>query len=102
MPRMTLVRYTTRPECADENEALSRRVYEALRAQPPAHIAYALFRHGADFVHLLVNTRDDSADPVTELPQFKAFTQDIAARTLAPPDVTRINFALVDAFGFPD
>jgi hypothetical protein len=101
MPRITLVRYTTKPERADENENLSRAVYDELRAHAPAHIAYALFRQGMEFVHLFVNTKNDSADLLTELPAFKIYQDGILARCVTPPEATRINFDLIDAFGFP-
>jgi hypothetical protein len=100
MPRMTVVRYVAKPEAADANEALSRAVYDELRQQAPAHIAYALFRNGAEFLHLFVNTRDDSSDPVTELPSFKRFQKDIQSRCVEPPQATRVSFGLVDSYGF--
>ena len=100
MPRITLVRYPTKPERADENEKLSRAVYAALRAEAPAHIAYALFRDGVNFVHLFVNLRDDSSDAVTELPSFKAFTAGLSERCPAPPETMRISPQLVDSYGF--
>ena len=99
MPRLTVVRYATKPECAEDNEALSRAVYEELRRSAPANVAYALFRDGAEFLHLFVNTRDDSSDPVTELPAFKAFQKDILSRCVEPPNATRVNFGLVDTYG---
>lgn len=99
MPRMTVVRYVAKPECADENEALSRAVYDELRRQTPPHIAYALFRSGGEFLHLFVNTKEDSSDPVTELPTFKAFQKDILSRCIEPPQATRMSFNLVDSYG---
>jgi hypothetical protein len=101
MPRVTVVRYTTKPGRADENERLSRAVFAELRDAPPANIAYALFRNGDEFLHLLVNTREADSTPVTELPSFKAFMQDGAARWTAPPEQTRLELPLVDAVGFP-
>lgn len=102
MPRMTLVRYATKPECADENEALSRAVYKELRAKAPAHIAYTLFRAETEFVHMFINTKDDSSDPVTELPSFKSYQQNILSRCMAPPEIIRLNFSLVDAYGLKE
>ncbi len=52
MQRVTLVRYTTKPDRAAENEALSRAVFTQLHSAPPAGIAYALFRDGNEFVHV--------------------------------------------------
>lgn len=99
MPRLTMVRYTTKPDRAEENEALSRAVYDELRANAPAHIAYALFRSGEDFVHLFINTEADSSDAVTELPAFKLYARDIADRCVVPPESTRLSLDLVEAYG---
>ena len=100
MPRVTLVRYTAKPDRADENEALSRAVFAELKAKAPDHVAYALFRDGRDFVHLFINRQGDDSDAVTELPTFKAFSKDAGARYEAPPDVMRLSLALVESYGF--
>ena len=101
MQRVTLVRYTTKPERADENEALSKAVFAELRKTNPDHVAYGLFRDGADFVHLFVNARDDDSSAVTELASFKAFTWDMNARCEAPPKTTRLALNLVESYGLP-
>jgi hypothetical protein len=102
MQRVTLVRYTTKPEHAAENEALSRAVFAQLRSQPPEDVAYALLRDGNDFVHVFLNLKADEGAPVTELPAFKAFGKDINDRCEVPPQVTRLAANLVDCFGFGD
>ena len=99
MQRVTLVRYTTKPGRGDENEALSRAVFAGLRATAPAHISYSMFRAGDDFFHLFINSEGDAAEPLTELPAFKAYVADIAARCVAPPTVTRIDANLLEAYG---
>ena len=43
MQRVTMVRYTTRPDQGATNEALSRAVFPQLKAAAPEGIAYALF-----------------------------------------------------------
>jgi quinol monooxygenase YgiN len=100
MPRVTLVRYTTRPEMTQENEALTRAVFDALRAARPAEVGYSVFREGDAFTHLFVNWADDNADALTELPAFKAFQSGSAERMTAPPEVIRLNPRLLEAFGF--
>lgn len=72
-----------------------------LSAAAPPHVTYSVFRDGADFVHLFVNTRDDSADPLTELAAFKAYAKDVADRCEAPPSVTRIDMPLLQTYGLP-
>src|ERR1700722_16570221 len=99
MQRVTLVRYTTKPGRADENEALSKTVFAELRQTSPDHIAYGLFRDGSDFVHLFANPAGDDSSPVTELASFKAFARDINARCEAPPETTRFALDLVESYG---
>jgi hypothetical protein len=100
MQRVTLVRYTAKPDRAAENEALSRAVFEELRATAPAHVAYALFRNGSDFVHVFVNTASDDSGVVTDLPSFKDFSKDAAERYVAPPEVLRLGLQLLESYGF--
>lgn len=99
MQRVTLVRYATKPDRAAENEALSRAVFAELRATTPQGVAYALFRDGAEFVHLFVNLVEDSSDAVTELASFKAFSTGQGERFVAPPQVERMALQLVDSYG---
>jgi len=99
MQRVTLVRYTAKPDRAAENETLARTVFAELRAVSPDHLAYALFRDGQDFVHLFVNTAADDSDALTELPSFKAFAKDVEARCEAPPQVTRLSLRLLESYG---
>jgi hypothetical protein len=100
MQRVTMVRYTAKPERADENEALSRAVFEELRATTPAGVAYALCREGDDFVHLFINFDADESAPVTGLPSFKRFEADAIGRWLAPPEATRLSVSVIEAYGF--
>lgn len=97
---MTLVRYTTKPELAAENEALSRAVFTQLHEHSPGEVAYALFRDGNEFTHVFVNLKEDDAAVITELPTFVKFQSDIAARCEIPPQVTRVTADLVDSYGF--
>jgi hypothetical protein len=101
MQRVTLVRYTVKPDQAAANKALAQEVFKELRASAPDDMAYGLFQNGADFVHLFVNVRDDSAEALTELPAFKGFVKDITARCAAPVDVTRLTADLLESYGFP-
>ncbi len=99
MQRITLVRYTTKPGQGDENEALSRAVFAELRATSPDHISYSLFRAGDDFSHLFINSAGDATEPLTELPSFRAYVDNIAGRCVAPPTVVRIDADLLEAYG---
>lgn len=99
MQRVTLVRYAAKPDRAAENEALARAVFTELRAAAPAHVAYALFRDGVNFVHLFVNTEADDSSPLTELKSFKAYAKDVVARCEAPPEQIRLGLRLLEAYG---
>jgi hypothetical protein len=100
MQRVTLVRYTAKPNRAAENETLARAVFAELRAAAPDHVAYLLFRDGLDFVHLFINLQADDSDAVTELATFKAFVKDIVERCEAPPQQTRLAVRLLESYGF--
>jgi hypothetical protein len=101
MPRVTLVRYATKPDRAAENEALSRAVFSELHKTKPAGIAYGLFKEadGVSFVHVFINRAADTSDPLTELATFKAFGKAIGERCVAPPEQTRLSLDLVDSYG---
>jgi hypothetical protein len=99
MSRITLVRYSAKPEKADENERLSRAVFAELRQRTPDDITYMLFRDGVDFVHLFVNAKDDDSSALTELPAFKAFSKDVESRCTTPPQPMRLSLDLVESYG---
>jgi hypothetical protein len=84
--RQVMVRYTTRADRAEENAALIRDVFEALRASAPAGLTYSSYRldDGVSFVHIA--SMDDAANnPLTTLAQFRAFTAGIKDRCDVPP-----------------
>lgn len=103
MQRVTIVRYKVKPESVAENEALSRAVFDRVRRDQPRGVSYGLFKEadGQSFIHVFVNTLEDSSDAVTGLPEFDAFQADISARCLIPPQVTREAVSLVDSYGLP-
>jgi hypothetical protein len=100
MQRVTVVRYTTKPDHGAANEALSRAVFTQLKGAAPEGVAYALFREGNEFVHVFLNLRSDESAAVTELPTFKTFQEGMAERCEVPPQVTRLAVRLVDCYGF--
>lgn len=99
MQRVTMVRYATRPERADENEALALAVFAELRAAAPEGVSYALFRNGSEFVHLFVNAGADDATAITELMSFRIYGREIIARCEAPPEQMRMSLHLLDSYG---
>ena len=99
MQRVTLVRYTAKPDRAAENERLARAVFAELKQAAPPHIAYALFRNGVEFVHLFINTKDDDASALIGLAGFKTYAKDVAERCEAPPEPLRLTGRLLESYG---
>ena len=94
-----VVRYTTKPESADENERLVRRVFAELAGARPEGLRYAVFRleDGASFVHVAV--LDGEVNPLATSPAFRDFQAGINERCLdgpAPSDASVIgNYGLL-------
>lgn len=99
MQRVTVVRYTAKPEYADENEALARAVFVELEESKPEGVSYAIFRDGCAFLHVFVNARADEADVLTQLPAFRAYQARISERCENPPDVQRSRMEMLEAYG---
>ena len=93
-----VVRYTTHPDHADENERLIRDVFAELAEQKPNGLRYAAFRldDGVSFVHVAVI---DGPNPLFVSPAFTAFQAGIEQRCVAGPsaaDATVIGFHIAD------
>jgi len=93
------VRYTVKPEHAEDNERLARAVFAELKQHAPPGVCYSLWRNGRDFVHLFLNLKDDNSDALTELDSFKTYTKDVGSRCENPPDVIRIPLDLLETYG---
>jgi hypothetical protein len=85
MSHATIVRYTTHPGSADENEKLIKAVFAQLAEQQPAGLHYAAIRldDGVSFLHLAVV--DGDHNPLTALPAFGEFTSAIGERCTDGP-----------------
>jgi hypothetical protein len=82
--KRTLIRYKTKPEMADVNAELIKRVFEELKAAKLEGVRYLSLRLDDDtFVHLVETESDDSALP--NLAAFKAFQSGIRERCVEPP-----------------
>ena len=86
-----LVRYTVRPECAEENTRLVERVFERLHQNAPEGLSYASFRleDGVSFVHV-ASVADSENNPLRQLPEFHAFTSTIRERCDVAPVTTTL------------
>ena len=96
--RRVIVRYRVKPDRADENESLVRAVYAELDETKPEGLRYATLRldDGVSFVHLSESESD--ASPLSEVPAFKAFQEEIAERADEQPVVTEVE--VVGSYGF--
>jgi hypothetical protein len=85
MSHATVVRYTTRPEHAEENERLIRAVFAQLAEHAPEGMRYSAIRleDGVSFVHVAVFDTEDN--PLGRLPAFEAFVSGIASRCAEGP-----------------
>jgi hypothetical protein len=96
MTHATVVRYTTRPEHADENERLIRAVFAELAEQAPAGLHYSAIRleDNVSFVHVAVLDGEDN--PLNALAAFGAFVGGISDRCTEGP--TPVNGTVVGSY----
>jgi len=80
-----VVRYTTKPEHAEENERLIRKVFAELAETEPAGLRYAAFRldDGVSFVHVAV--LEGEQNPLTSSAAFGQFQSGIGERCAQGP-----------------
>jgi hypothetical protein len=85
--RQVMVRYKVKPEEAERNEALVRRVYEELQQTTPAGLHYATFvmEDGVTFVHVASTETADGRSPLQDVAAFRAFQEGIGERCDEPP-----------------
>ncbi len=79
---VVVVRYRTRPERSDENQALIEKVFGELDQDSPAGLRYAAFRlaDGVSFVHVASIETDDGVNPLNATPAFSEFLREIGDR----------------------
>ena len=83
--RTVVVRYETRADTAEDNQALVEGVYAELAAQDPGGLRYLTLRlaDGVTFVHIAIVEGPDN--PLERSPAFAAFQDGIAERCSVPP-----------------
>ncbi|MGZ4704202.1 MAG: hypothetical protein ACXWCM_04975, partial [Acidimicrobiales bacterium] len=79
---VTVVRYRTRPDRADENQALVEEVFAELAEHRPEGLRYATLRleDGVTFVHVASTDTPDGSNPLASTEAFDAFQREIADR----------------------
>jgi hypothetical protein len=83
----TMIRYQTKPEATQTNEALIENVFHELNATAPDGVRYLVLRTGdGTFTHFFSYEGEAANAGITELPAFAAFAEGGAERRVAPPD----------------
>jgi hypothetical protein len=87
-----MVRYTVKPEYAEENERLVRAVYEELARTAPPDFHYATFKldDGVSFVHVAAN-ESGGETPLRRVKAFREFTRDVGERCAQPPVTSELH-----------
>jgi hypothetical protein len=90
--KRTMARYKAKPEHAEENERLIRKVFEELRTKSPDGVRYLVLRLAdGTFVHFSTADTEDGVSPIPRLEAFGRFQSGIKERCIEPPqssDVT--------------
>jgi hypothetical protein len=94
---VVVVRYKTKPDRAEENQALIEKVFAELHASEPGGLRYMTFRlgDGVSFVHI-ANVEGDN--PLATLASFGEFQRQVADRCEEPPLV--MDATVVGSYGF--
>jgi hypothetical protein len=95
---VVVVRYKTKPDRADENQALIEKVFAELHASEPGGLRYMTFRlgDGVSFVHV---ASVEGENPLATLASFAEFQRQVADRCAEPPLV--MDATVVGSYGFP-
>jgi hypothetical protein len=98
---VTVVRYRTKADRADENAALVEQVFAQLHADAPSGLQYMTLRlaDGVSFVHVAVVETDDGSNPLTTTAAFEAFQREVSDRCEEGP--VAVKATVVGAYGFP-
>jgi hypothetical protein len=84
--KCTVVRYKTKPECAEENTRLIEKVFQELQARAPNGFRYLALKLGdGTFVHFSMVETNDGANPIPGLEAFRSFQSGIKERCIEPP-----------------
>jgi hypothetical protein len=85
-----VVRYQTKPERAEENQALIDAVFAELAERRPRGFTYQVFRleDGVSFVHAVVEHDVDDPESLQDVPAFQAFVHGVVERCDVPPVAT--------------
>ncbi|MGO8886886.1 MAG: hypothetical protein ACLQI7_24985 [Streptosporangiaceae bacterium] len=85
-----VIRYTTKPECAQENQRLIEDVFAELAELSPAGLSYTAFRldDGVSFLHVALIDGENPLAAMSSFGKFQAGIQDRCVQGPAPADAT--------------
>jgi hypothetical protein len=87
--KLTMVRYKTKPEAAEENERLIQAVFQELRAKSRDDVRYLAIRLAdGTFVHFSIAETEDGASPIPQLDAFRSFQSGLKERCTELPQQT--------------
>ena len=97
---ISVIRYRTRPDAAEENARLVQDVYASLADTKPADLRYATYRlaDGVTFVHIA--SLEGTDNPLTKLPAFAEFQRELADRCVEQPAPSAAT--VVGSYGWTD
>ena len=95
-----VVRYKTKSDRADENQALIEAVFAELDADRPEGLRYMTFRlaDGVSFVHVASIETPDGSNPLAATAAFATFQQAVADRCEEGPLI--MDATVVGAYGY--
>ena len=99
MPNV-VVRYKTKPDRADENQALVEEVFTELDAMGDTGFSYMSVRleDGVSFVHIVIEQPGGGTVSLADVPAFQRFTAEIAERCEEQP--VAMGATVVGSHGF--
>jgi hypothetical protein len=84
--KLTLVRYRTKPETAEENARLIQAMFQELRAKSLDDVRYLALRlSDGTFIHFSIAETKDGASPIPQLEAFRSFQPGLKERCIEPP-----------------
>ena len=85
-----VVRYKVKKEQSAQNIEYIQAVFSALQKSKPEGLRYVTFQleDGVSFIHIASIETEDGSNPLPSFAEFKAFSEDIAARCDEPPQVS--------------
>jgi hypothetical protein len=100
MSKPMVIRYTVRPEAAEENQRLVQNVFQELADSRPDGLHYMTFQlaDGVSFVHVV--STDGDENPLVKTAAFAEFQRNIADRWVEPAVAS--DATIVGSYGFGD